>query len=64
MTKFFLYAPKSTNEPNGQILSIEVIKKSRSGEAKNGTEKREYSSMLCLLDKIRTFFKQNPDVEF
>jgi len=36
----------------------------RSDEAQNGAEKREYSSVLSLLDKIRTYFKQNPDVEF
>ena len=36
----------------------------RSGEAENGTEKREYSIVLSLLDKIRTYFKQNPDAEF
>ena len=36
----------------------------RSGEAQNGTENREYSSMLCLLVKIRTFFRENPDADF
>ena len=37
---------------------------SRSDEAQNGAEKREYSSVLSLLDKIRTFFRENPDAEF
>jgi len=36
----------------------------RSGEAQNGTAKREYSRVLRLLDKIRTHFKENPDAEF
>jgi len=36
----------------------------RSGEAQNGTEKREYSIVLNVLDKIRTFFRENPDAEF
>jgi hypothetical protein len=60
MTKFFLYARKSTDEPNGQILSIEVIKKSRRGEARNGTENREYSRVLpeLIIIKLSPSFYQ------
>ena len=36
----------------------------RSGEAENEAEKREYSTELSLLVKIRTFFRENPDPDF
>ena len=36
----------------------------RSGEAQNGTRNLNYSSKLSLLDKIRTYFRENPDAEF
>jgi len=32
-----------------------------SGEAQNETEKREYSTVLAILNKIRTFSRKNPD---
>ena len=36
----------------------------RSGEAQNEAEKREHSTVLSLLVKIRTFFRENPDADF
>jgi len=36
----------------------------RSGEAQNEAENGKYSTVLSLLVKIRTFFRENPDAEF
>jgi len=37
---------------------------SRSGEAQNEAENGKYSTVLSLLVKIRTFFRENPDADF
>ena len=65
MTKYFLYARKSTDEPDRQILLYKInypkkIKKEAPSEAGN----RNFTNWLSVLNEIRTFFKENPDAEF
>jgi hypothetical protein len=43
---------------------VRICPPSRSGEAQNVFRKDEKLQLLRSLDKIRTYFRENPDAEF